>query len=456
VISVVLGFLRSTPRRRERCAGPTINQSTGSLTECRKRLHVRRPITAEKLVHARSIPSVALNLHGQFSTYLLGPVWFLDASPQHARALHASYGLNAALYCERSSRSPLSRCNMSRESTALLNAGVLARQFFSKAAPLSAQQFRSVFERLRNAYPADMARLCIAHIAENGLDPLGRKVFGWLCSENLYMGALLDSEFLSLALAQRVLEVFRVSDSQFSSRFSEVLTPDGPNFDRSVLPRALDLLLGLEDYQTFVGILKVLTTDSDPYVRSKAVKALCQIRPTKAVVERQMQQPDPRVRANAIEAMWHVASDEAAAIFRSAATDCNHRIAFNALLGLYFLNDATALQRMLELATSNSVEFRRAAVWAFGFIADSRTRSALEKLQLDPSPAVRLQASRALAKLGREPEAITECAQPLDQLATPELSAPNLAAEVHSLKVALDSNSRAKTDSLSAPEFKLL
>jgi hypothetical protein len=84
-----------------------------------------------------------------------------------------------------------------------------------------------------------MARLCIAHIAENGLDQLGRKVFGWLCSESLYMGALLDPEFLGIGLAHRVLEIFRVSDSQFSSKFSAVLTPDDPKFDRSVLPRAL-------------------------------------------------------------------------------------------------------------------------------------------------------------------------------------------------------------------------
>jgi HEAT repeat protein len=316
----------------------------------------------------------------------------------------------------------MKQVHMSQESTAVVDVRLLATHFFSKAALLSSQHFRSVFKQLRDSYPTDMARLCVLHIAENGLDQLGRKVLGWLCHENLYLGPLLDPEFLSLALAHRAFEVFRLSDSQFSLRFSDVLTPDDPNFDRALLPRALDLLLGLENYRAFLGHIKVLTRDTNPHIRSKAVKAICQIRPNRFVVDNQVQAKDARVRANAIEALWHIATDEAAEVFRLAVADSNHRVVFNALVGLYFLCDPTALPRMLELAESNSVEFRRAAAWALGFIGEPKARSVLEKLQSDQSTEVRANAMQALARLRPEPEGTAERSEPLHELTAPELS----------------------------------
>lgn len=284
----------------------------------------------------------------------------------------------------------------------------LFETFFKRAADTTPEQFRAIFDQLRRSYPDEMARLCVRHVAENGPDEVGRRVVGWLCKESLYLPLLLDAKFLRPDLAARAVEVFRTRDEHFSLKFSKVLTPGAPEFDIAVLPRALELLAGLQDYSVFLPHLQVLTKYTNPYIRSKAVKSFCQLRPTKSVIQRQTESADDRVRANAVEAMWHVPTDDARELFRAAAKDTNHRVVLNALVGLYFLEEPTAFDEILALADHSSTEFRKAAVWALGFIADPRARNTLEKLMVDASLLVRLNAQRALAKLTLEPQHATE------------------------------------------------
>ena len=279
----------------------------------------------------------------------------------------------------------------------------MAKYFFGLVAHSSPKEFPAAFDQLRRRYPAEIAKLCVIHIAENGLDEIGEKVVGWLRIGELYLRPLLDPNLIRIDAARKALQALRASDDLFSFKFSKVLTPEDENFDPALLPRALELLVGLDNHEIFLPRLQVLTKYPNAHVRSKAVKALCQIRPSKSLVERQLQVIDSRVRANALEAIWHVKTDEAKGIFLSALTDCNHRVVLNALVGLYFLNEESALDNMLAFASSESVEFRRAATWALEFIADPSTRTALLTLASDSLPGIRATAQKALAKLASEP-----------------------------------------------------
>lgn len=279
----------------------------------------------------------------------------------------------------------------------------LIGQSFRKAAQASPSEFRVVFERLRGAYPEEVAKLSVSHIAYNGLDEIGRRVALWLCNNDLYLAPLLDPKLLSIDAARSVLEIFRSFDAQFSPKFSKLLSLENRDSDAFMLPRALELLIGLRNYEVFFPHLQVLARSSDVYVRSKAVKALCRIRPNKSLIERHSQCEDSRVRANALEAIWHIKTDEAKSILEASVGDEDHRVALNALVGLYFLDEPSALERMLQLAEHDSIRFRRAVVWAFGLIADPRAKGALEKMLSDPSPVIQTNARRALAKLPAEP-----------------------------------------------------
>ncbi len=297
---------------------------------------------------------------------------------------------------------------------------ILVAQSLQKATLGSAAKFCFVFGKVRAAYPEETAHFLITYVAEKGPDEISKKVVPWLCSQGRYLAQLLDPALLPVERAKVALETFRVSDEQFSPRFSQLLSPENREVNSAMLQRALELLAGLRTYESFVPHLQVLAKHSDPYVRSKAVKVLCRIRPNKSLVERHIQCDDPRVRANALEALWHINTDEAKSLFEGSLVDPDHRVVLNAVVGLYFLNDPKAVELLMELAEHPSVRFRRATVWALGLLADPRTRPALEKLLSDPSPLIRANARRAFAKL--PPEAVAE---------------PEMQANVQTLEVAL-------------------
>ena len=98
--------------------------------------------------------------------------------------------------------------------------------------------------------------------------------------------------------------------------------------------------------------LRQLSNHDDQRIRSLSVKQLCQLRPNKALIERQMRSSDPRVRANAIEALWHSKTSDAKELFTTAAADPHHRVVANALVGLHFQGDNSAFTRMTELSST--------------------------------------------------------------------------------------------------------
>ena len=112
---------------------------------------------------------------------------------------------------------------------------------------------------------------------------------------------------------------------------------------------------------------------------------------------------DPRIRANAIEALWGVDNEEARELLHLAANDGNNRVAGNALIALYRLGDCSVIPEMLKLAEHGSALFRATAAWAMGEAGDPRFTEALAHLLREPNATVR---TRAMAALGRIKAAI--------------------------------------------------
>ncbi len=150
-------------------------------------------------------------------------------------------------------------------------------------------------------------------------------------------------------------------------------------------------------------------------------------------VELHLQSADPRVRANAIEALWHTPSSEAVSIFKSVLNDSHHRVVANALVGLHYRKDSQALSLMIDLTDHLSPKFRVAMVWALGVVGDRRAVPTLQKLLNDPSESVREKAERVLATFGPEPTGNAEEDPDLSQALTssnsaaPEMPYPEVA-----------------------------
>ena len=86
--------------------------------------------------------------------------------------------------------------------------------------------------------------------------------------------------------------------------------------------------------------------------------ALCRMRPNRPLIDRQLESPDARVRANAIEALWHTPPGNTTRVFRDALGDDHHRVVVNALLGLYYHCDDSFYEHVAALASHPEPRFR--------------------------------------------------------------------------------------------------
>jgi HEAT repeat protein len=164
-----------------------------------------------------------------------------------------------------------------------------------------------------------------------------------------------------------------------------------------LLRRALNLLGDFDNLAFCVRWLQKLTRFKDEHIRSKAVKWLCALRPDMASVQRHLKSEDGRVRANAIEALWDITTEEAELVFLGALGDSHHRAVANAIVGLHPINRDLAVETLTKFTGHPSPMFRLAMVWAIAHIGDGRCLDLLRQLAQDHSSEVKDRAQKALA-----------------------------------------------------------
>lgn len=257
-------------------------------------------------------------------------------------------------------------------------------------------KFSSFFNRLRQAYPEEVTQLALRLVAFEADNAATRELAAWLASERPYLALLFDPEFLPLEAARRAISIMRSADEKFAGKLSRAMEETSA---ASSLVRALTLMEDIQDYSAFYPRLCTLTWHPDNFIRSKAVLALCRMRPNRSLIDRQLESPDARVRANAVEALWHAPAGSAIRIFQEALADTNHRVVVNALVGLYHHNDETYYEKMVALAAHPEARFRAALAWALGRIPEPRLLAVLQKLASDDAPEVRTRAEASLGLL---------------------------------------------------------
>ncbi len=128
---------------------------------------------------------------------------------------------------------------------------------------------------------------------------------------------------------------------------------------------------------------------------------LCRLHVNPLLIEKQLDSTDPRVRANAIEALWGTLSWNSKRLLKKATDDPHHRVCVNALLGLYLAGIADTADRMIALARNPSSMHRAAVAWGMGYTRDDMFRTHLDELSRDPAENVRTAAASALEKFAR-------------------------------------------------------
>jgi hypothetical protein len=239
--------------------------------------------------------------------------------------------------------------------------------------------------------------------------------------EDLYDPEVFTKE-LSIGLALRIARI----EPQFDSMLARLLPGrDGgsPAVEGKVAERVLDLLEATSTGARIVPLIAHLTRHSDIRLRSKAVLLIGQRLQNARATEALLNEPDTRVRASAVEALWEaVDSPSIRAVLWQALKDPANRVAGNAIYGLYCLRQQEVIPHLLKMGADGRPLHRSTAAWVMGMTGDPRFLPSLERLSCDLYAVARRQATAAVSRI-REAE---EAGARLPPLAVTVLRAENL------------------------------
>lgn len=188
----------------------------------------------------------------------------------------------------------------------------------------------------------------------------------------------------------------------------------------SKLQRTLELVEAITDGERIRPLLVKMQRINNPRVQSKIALLLARNTDNSDRVERKLEEPDPRTRANAVEGLWDATpSEDNRQLLWKATKDPHHRTVCNALVGLARMREVKALEKIEELTEHSSPEFRVAAVWAMGEVGDPRFRNRLRQIAQNEQGAVRRNALRALVRLQKPTSAKLSAKAPAPQPTEP-------------------------------------
>ncbi len=167
------------------------------------------------------------------------------------------------------------------------------------------------------------------------------------------------------------------------------------------ISRILEILGATGDPSCWNAFQIELMAYPDKIVRSKAALLIGRSTRNVAWIARRLLDRDPRVQANAVEALWRLGPEETTPHFLSALRSTNNRVAANAALGLYLNGDASAMGTLLEMLRHEDPLFQRSALWAIGATQDVRFLPVLEDLYKQATGKLRLAVVGAMSRIRR-------------------------------------------------------
>jgi HEAT repeat protein len=172
-----------------------------------------------------------------------------------------------------------------------------------------------------------------------------------------------------------------------------------PDLEPRQAEHVLAILDAIAEGPRVVPMIRYLLRHTDARLRSKATLLIGRAIKNPEWLEQQLREPNPRVRANAVEAFWGVERPGVQGLLQVAARDPNLRVAVNALVGLYRLGDPACLARLRELASCQGAPQRASAAWAMGVTGDPRFLSLLRNMNPEPPDQVGHQICRACERI---------------------------------------------------------
>lgn len=204
-----------------------------------------------------------------------------------------------------------------------------------------------------------------------------------------------------VAIARLVMRKDPLLDVKLAKRIANSQAREGPPLDTAVALRILEVIETVADGSRILPILIQCLRQPDPRLRSKAALLIGRTNRSAQRVKEAAWEPDARVRANCVEALWGVDTEEARAALWAASSDPHNRVQGNALLGLYRLGDAAAIGPLVKMSVHAEPLFRATAAWAMGETGDPRFRPILAQMVGEPDAIARRHVFRAISRLNK-------------------------------------------------------
>ena len=205
-----------------------------------------------------------------------------------------------------------------------------------------------------------------------------------------------------LAVCRSLKEIDDLLDVQLG-RLMPGRHEDAVGLAPDVVLRVLDVLDAISAGSRLILMLGHLTEHKNPRIASKATMLIGKRVRNDNWVKRQLAAIDPRVRANAIEALWGVDSPTARKCMWDSLKDDNNRVAGNALVGLHRLGEPAVGQLVQRMIQDSRPIFRTTAAWVMGKIGEQEFAEPLRNALNDSDELVRDTAQTALAGIEAPP-----------------------------------------------------
>ncbi|MBM3737279.1 MAG: HEAT repeat domain-containing protein [Acidobacteria bacterium] len=261
---------------------------------------------------------------------------------------------------------------------------------------------RLSMRQLMNRDPGEFILAAFAVLSEGrDYDPMALAALGALLSGSELAGDIAaDPTASDLLPAAEVCRAAAMADPSFEVSLIRRISAAPPGRRSAVAYRVLDLLGRVSQGSRVLPFLLQLSDDPDRWIRSKVALMVGRWCKDTRLLSKHLNDPDPRVRANAVESLWGAGKPVVLDRFVVAAADYHHRVSANGIVGLHLAGSDSVAGRLESMLAHPDENFQAAAAWAAGRCHQAGLKAALQRLASEPG-AARCSALRALVELGR-------------------------------------------------------
>lgn len=257
---------------------------------------------------------------------------------------------------------------------------------------------RALFYELAERAPQELRTAALTCIRQNAESDAARFLLRALHDRGMLADMLVNPAAMPMqdavriaALAQSCIKRFDVDLTMTIEHRSEVQSL-----------RAAELISRLTLSRDALAALADALRHKEPKVRSLVARICAGVSNDPTQINYLVNDSDPRVRANAIEALHGDRGLRTVALFRDALADNHHRVAANAALGLCRLGDSDGAAHLERMIRHDDRKHRISAAWAMGETGDKRFLPHLLQLDSDSIASVRSAALAATRTLRGE------------------------------------------------------